>query len=236
MKTNVIYNEDCLEGMKKLPDNSVDLVLTDPPYGVRKKEEWDDRKNFLTNLENWLLQCYKVTKKGIIWFSTDKMLPEILERTTKNKIEFHRILFWNKPAGSQFAGASHNKIWYSAECILVFKKSDKLLEAGKGSEFDYQSLNHRTVPSKKFNHPTTKPLKLIEKLVSHYSLEDDLILDPFMGTGTTAIACKKLNRDFLGYEKERKHYKTCYYRLGKFDKSYYEQLTDEEKPKQKQLF
>jgi len=194
-ENGILYNGDCLEIMSKFPENSVDLVLTDPPYGVRKKEEWDNKENFLGMVNRWINLCYKVTRTVVLWFCADRMIPYILKDKEK---EFHRLLIWNKPPGSQFAGAMHTNIWYSIEPILVFAKT--VPKTNKEKRFGYNCFNYRTVPKKKYSHPTTKPLGLMKDLIYFYSNENDLILDPFLGSGTTAIACEKLNRRWIGIE------------------------------------
>jgi site-specific DNA-methyltransferase (adenine-specific) len=195
---NKVYCMDCLEGLKKIPDNSIDLILTDPPYGIRSQEEWDNKENFLKNIDLWLQECLRVSKSTVIWFCADKMLPYIL----KNKEElFHRLLIWNKPAGSQFTGAQNNNIWYSMEPILVFSKNLELTKSkGKKAKYGYSVLQQRTIPKSKFNHPTTKAEPLMRELIMHYSDEGDFILDPFSGSGSTLVSAKQLNRDFLGFE------------------------------------
>jgi len=191
-----IINDDCLNVLKKIPDNCIDLVLTDPPYGVRKKEDWDNFNNFIEKIDIWINECYRVSKNGVIWFCADQMLPYIL----KNKENiFHRILFWDKPAGSQFNGASNNNLWYSTECILVFEKG-KLRQKGKDSKYGYGFFQARTHKFDDFKHPTAKPYLLMQWLIKHYSNENEIILDPFAGSGTTGVACKQLKRKFIGIE------------------------------------
>lgn len=236
LETNRIYNEDCLEGMKELPESSVSLVVTDPPYGVRKKEEWDNKENFLNNLEKWLVECHRVAKRGVVWFCADKMLPFILNKATENNITFHRLLIWNKPPGSQFSGAVSNNLWYSFEPILIFSKGDNIEVEDNDASFGYGVLNYRTVPKSKFGHPTTKPIGLIEEIIEHYSKEGEVILDPFIGSGTTAAACIKTDREFIGFEKDRGYYNIAIKRIGKYDKKYYDVLSEDEKPKQIQMF
>jgi DNA modification methylase len=196
----ILYNADCLDISKQMPDNSVDLVITDPPYGVRKKEKWDDKIYFLNSIENWLKEYYRVSKLGVIWFCADIMIPEIMRITSKNNIVFHRLLIWNKPPGSQYTGAMRNKIWYSIEPILVFLKNENLTKIKNIQNYSYASFDARTIPQKKYNHPTVKPTNLMEWLIKHYSEEGHIILDPFMGSGTTGVACKNLNRNFIGIE------------------------------------
>ena len=204
-----IINDDCLEVLKRLPDNCVDLVLTDPPYGVRKKEDWDDFDNFIKNINIWINECYRVSKNGVIWFCAGQMLPYIL----KNKEDmFHRILFWDKPAGSQFNGASNNNLWYSTECILVFEKGE-LRKKGKDSKYGYGFFQARTHKFDDFKHPTAKPYLLMQWLVKHYSDIEDIILDPFAGSGSTGVVCKQLGRKFIGIELDSKHIETIKKRL-----------------------
>jgi len=191
----VLLCGDCLEVMKKMPDECVDLVLTDPPYGVRKKEKWDDKENFLNNINKWIDVCYKVTRNVVLWFCLGSMLSYILKG---NESKYHRILVWDKPPGSQFAGAMHTNIWYTVEFILVFAKI--IPKTNKEKRYGYDYFSYGTIPKKKYNHPTTKPLGLIEDLIYFYSNEKDVILDPFIGSGTTAVACEKLNRRWIGIE------------------------------------
>jgi hypothetical protein len=100
------------EDVERLMDGQkADIGLTDPPYGVRKEEEWDERNNFINSISKWFNQYENNCDKGLIWFCADKMLPYLV--TNKG---FERLLIWNKPAGSQFAGASNNNIWYSNNC------------------------------------------------------------------------------------------------------------------------
>ena len=192
---------DCLNGLKQLDDDSVDVVVTDPPYGVRKKEDWDDKDNFIRKINVWIDECMRVSKNGVVWFCAGKMLPYILK---DREDSFHRLLFWNKPSGSQFNGASNNNIWYSVEPILIFEKGD-LKKKGKSSKFGYSFFDARTHKFDDFKHPTAKPYLLIQWILKHYSDENDLVLDPFCGSGTTAVACKQLNRNFIGFEISQKY-------------------------------
>jgi len=205
---SILYCEDCLKIMKKFPEESVDLVLTDPPYGVRKKENWDNEEIFVNMIDKWINFCYKVTRTVVLWFCADKMIPYILR---KNGDKFHRLLIWNKPAGSQFAGAMHTNIWYSIEPILVFAKI--VPKTNKEKRYGYACFDYRTIPERRYDHPTTKPLGLIEDLIYFYSNENDLVLDPFLGTGTTAVACEKLNRRWIGIEFKEEYCKMAKERI-----------------------
>ena len=85
-------------------------------------------------------------------------------------------------------------------------------------------------------HPTQKPIRLFDYIIKTYTNENEIVLDNVIGSGTTAVACLKTNREFIGFEKKEEYYNIALKRIGKFDKGYYNQLPQEEKPKQKQLF
>lgn len=211
MKMTLIQG-DCLEVMKNMKDDSVDISIVDPPYGTNKKDvEWGGLNYFLFNFDRWFYEIMRISKYGVIWFCSDKMIPTLL----KNKeFLFHRLIYWSKPAGSQFAGASNNNIWYSCETILIFQKREWLNKKGKDSKYGYAHFEARPHKFKDFNHSTVKPLKLIRWLIEHYTDKDDLLLDPFLGSGTTMEACLKLNRDCIGIEINPKHIETTKKRLN----------------------
>ena len=170
-KLGKLYHGDCLEIMPQF--EKVDLILTDPPYGVRRDEKWDDSDYFLKHHKRWLDWCI-LQARCVLWFCADKMLPTILNA---GKDEFHRILIWDKPEGSQFAGAMHSNVWYSIEPILVFGNPPK---TDKKKKYGYASFKSRTIPKKTFNHPTSKPEWLMYELAYFYTLEGDVVEDPFL--------------------------------------------------------
>lgn len=174
-----------------------------------KKESWDDNEYFLNNLKPWFDECYRVSKNGIVWFCADKMIPIILKYYGD---KFLRLLIWDKPPGSQFAGAMNNKLWYSIEPILVFNKSE-LTKKGKQSDYGYSTYQARTIPLKKYGHPTVKDVGLMEWLIRHYSDEGDKILDPFMGSGSTGVAAVNTGRFFIGIEKDDKYFEIAKQRI-----------------------
>ena len=128
---------------------------------------------------------------------------------------FHRIHIWNKPAGTQFAGASHNNVWYSIEPILVFTKDKQLtISYGKDEPFNYDILEYRTIAKKKWNHVSSKPVELMATLIQHYSTEGELVFDGFGGSGSTAEAAIKTKRRYITVEKDPDHYKTIINRIN----------------------
>jgi DNA modification methylase len=209
-----LWNEDMMDVLFRMKSNNENLVvITDPPYGVRKKEEWDETELFKEQIKIWIQECLRVTGHTVVWFCASKMLPYIFANT--KPINFFRQHFWNKPKGSQFAGASNNRIWYSVEPILIFTKDvDKTKRNfDEDSSWNYDALEYNTVPSKTWKHPTIKPLGLITQLVLHYTKSSDTILDPFGGSGTLAEVAIKTGRRYIIIEKDEKHFNTILNRI-----------------------
>mgnify|MGYP000565403589 CR=1 FL=1 len=109
----------------------------------------------------------------------------------------------------------------------------------KNFQYQKEMKNYYSTANKSIygqtDHPTEKPVELFEKLVKVNSHEGDIVLDPFMGSGTTAVAALKQNRKFIGFEKDIDYYNISLKRIGKFDKKYYDELPEEEKPEQNRL-
>lgn len=212
LELNKIYNMDCLEGMKLIPDKSVDLVLTDHPYN-----------NLQLNGAGCLGKAYDnyiipIKEKGMNVFDHIPFLELI---KTKCKL-FHAYIFCNKEMIVDYI-TWFNKNNYNWNLLIMAKnnplpaKNNTYLpdkeycffvrdKAGtcyfnNDLNFDmYRSVKIVNIGNKDTTHPTEKPLHLIKDLVKISSNENDIILDPFMGSGTTAVACKQLNRNFIGFE------------------------------------
>uniref|UniRef100_A0A6H1ZLK2 Putative methyltransferase n=1 Tax=viral metagenome TaxID=1070528 RepID=A0A6H1ZLK2_9ZZZZ len=198
--TGYMFHDEMENILYRMKSNSVDLVCTDPPYGVRKDMGWDDKLHFIKQVNGWLKECIRVSKHAVIWFCASKMMPYIFKDLPAGI--FHRQLDWKKPKGTQFAGASHNNIWYAKEPILIFSKDmKKTTSYGKDMKFNYDYLEYDTIGKKVWGHKTSKPVPLMAKLIQHYSNEGELVLDPFGGGGPTAEACIKTNRRFIIIEK-----------------------------------
>jgi DNA modification methylase len=194
-KHRVLCGDSCkAEYVARLMDGKkADVGITDAPYGVRQ-EEWDDKNNFLDNLTTWFEIYKKYTEFGLLWFCADKMIPFLID-----KGNFIRLLIWNKPSGSQYAGSSQNNLWYSFESIMVYDFNGINKNTGT-NDFGYSVFDSRTIPEAKEGHPTTKPIDLMCWLIDHYSKANQTILDLFLGSGSTLIAAQKLNRVCYGME------------------------------------
>jgi len=208
MKLDVIYKEDCLEGMKKLPNESIDLIITDPPYGIayRKKDEPFMIGDTANCFEYTLPEFYRVlNKQGAIYvFTSFKMLDNWLHRFLMF-FKMHNLIIWDKQRNSGLQMGSNYGFRY--EMIFFGSKGLHKLNDYCDDVLDYSKI-------KKRNHPTEKPVELIEKFIKMSSKENDIVLDPFLGSGTTAVACKHLSRHYIGYEINPKYCEIAKKRLS----------------------
>ena len=202
----ILYCIDSLKIMNKFPQESIDLILTDPPYGVNSNEI--DYKDEYFNIEDFSRLSSAILKRNsrLYLFIAQKTLCNTIKRM--RGFDLHQILIWHKP---NFIGGGKKVFDYTSsyEFILLFHKGmpEKLNNPRKISK-DYLSNSdvlRYTQPQSNFKkdkryHIHQKPLKLIEHLILSSSKQNNLILDSFLGSGTTAVASEKLNRRWIGIE------------------------------------
>lgn len=180
---NQIINADCLEVMKQMPDKCIDLVLTDPPYGVNLAYDIyeDTEEKWFELMEKVIPELKRVAKMVIMPSCQIKRLEWIYKNCPPDW-----LICWYKGSTGSAAYIGFND-W---EPHLVYGKINTNMH-------DY----FRATPEPQDNgHPCQKPLLWAEWLISRATEENQIILDPFLGSGTTAVACKKLNRRFIGVE------------------------------------
>lgn len=234
METNIVYNIDCLEGMKNLPDNSIDLILCDLPYNMTSIS-WD----CLIPFDKLWEQYKRIIKPNgnIVLFSAGMFTYQLIQSNMK---DFRYKLIWKKNVPTGMASAKYRPMKYYEE-ICVFGNSKatynpimkERVGVGKACynydhycgdnnhlQFDKQKrrydpdwvqpsdvLEFNVVPNRKGKlHPTQKPTDLLEYLIKTYSNEGDVVLDNCMGSGSTAIAALNTNRKFIGYELSEEYY------------------------------
>ena len=181
-----IINDDCLNYLKKMEDKSVDLTLTDYPYGIGENyDNYEDTKENLKNLINKTMpEILRISKRVLLTCGTSQinLFPNS-----------DWILAWIIPAGTGM-----NKWGFTCWSPILAYGNDPYLENKMGSRPD---IIQHTESSEKNGHPCSKPINFWKKLLLRGSVkETDLILDPFMGSGTTGVACVNLNRNFIGIE------------------------------------
>ena len=219
---------DCLEVMAGMGDNSVDLVIADPPYNISQPNsdidrsslghksyrrsspmkrdfgEWDHftDENYADFISNYFREVKRVSKEGA-WIYTffDKLRLGLLESCyEKYDLKFRTIITWCK---SNPMPTIRKVNWVSAtELISVSSNGNGGLKnfiMPQSEMFNYIRTPNKSIYGKTI-HPTEKPEGIIEKFISVSSNEGDLVLDPFLGSGTTAVACVNLDRHYIGIE------------------------------------
>jgi len=214
-ENGILYCGDCLEILREFPKESIDLILTDPPYGISKEHNFDsmkDRKNKRTgtffgdwdvfNIKNWEI-IVNPTKKSssIISFMSFEQYKNFTETIEKCNFEIKDRLIWEKT--NPFPKNRDRRYVINIELIVwAVKKKAKWIFNRQNPKYETCVLRFSSESGAKFKryHPTQKPLKLIKYLLKIHSNENNLVLDPFLGSGTTAVACEKLNRRWIGIE------------------------------------
>lgn len=228
LELNKIYCMDCLEGLKQLDDNSIDLTVTSPPYnaGIDYGRSYNDNKplhEYLAFIKDVMTELYRVTKKGgrvAINVANTGRKPYIPLSSYINimAIELGFLcrgeVIWDKGAsvGASCACGS----WCSPknpslrdvhEYIEVYSKGDYSHSGGgvtiNSDEFIESTKSiwrMQTASAKKMRHPAPYPEMLPRRIISLYSYENDIVLDPFMGSGTTAKVARALGRKYIGFE------------------------------------
>jgi len=206
---NKVICGDCLELIKLIPNNSIDAIITDPPYGLNKNGIRNDVD--LSLFYNILPECNRVLKTNgffITFFST-KFLPQLFKNNLFNY--FWQIILYC-PEGRVRSPIGYTKYM---SCFIFKKGNPKIVHRNKDIFID--TPGKMVEPDEGYiDHPTPKPKHFIKEILKMFTNENDLILDPFIGSGSTAVACVQLNRRFIGFEIEKKYYKIALGRVHKF--------------------
>lgn len=247
LELNRIYQQDCLEGMRFIPDKSIDMILCDLPYGTTRNK-WDS----IIDLNKLWEQYERIIKdNGAIVLTAQTPFDKVLGASNLKLLKYEWI--WEKNRGTGHLNAKRMPL-KNHENILVFYKKPptynpqmregepyKRLNCSKSSlnKGNYGKTNesHDTISDGKRYplsvleypvvertfHPTQKPVELFEYLIHTYTNENEIILDNCMGSGTTAVAALKFNRKFIGFETESKYIELANKRI----ESVYNDLEDE---------
>ena len=198
LELNKIYCMDALELLKKIPDNSVDLVLIDPPYNLNKDFEndnlqEDDFISFLTPIFNELARVIKQRHSVIIFFDSGKKLPLFWKVLFNSNLKFQKGCNFYKPNDCSMP---HNRILRTSEVFYILSNTQELNH--KGDKFIHDCLIGNHHKKEKWYHPTAKSKEVVMDIVLSSSIKNDIVLDCFIGSGTTAVAAKQLGRKFIG--------------------------------------
>lgn len=238
MQLNKVYNEDCLIGMQRIPDKSVDMILCDLPYGTTACK-WDT----IIPFEPLWKEYNRIIKDSSVVVLTTSQ-PFTTDVVNSNRPLFRYEWIWKKDQGRNFQLAKKQPLKIT-ESICIFykalplynpqgliklekpivksnaKKSGSLghISGLKKNSYEQHFINYPTnliqVNSERGLHPTQKPVALFEYLIKTYTNEGDLVLDNCMGSGTTAIACINTKRNYIGFEKDEKYFQIIQERILK---------------------
>ena len=241
-----LVNGDCLIEMSTIPDKSVNLILTDLPYG-ETRSKWDKILDFDKLWEHYLRV---ITDNGAIVLFGNEPFSSMLRQSQPNYYRYDWKWVKNRATGfancnyrpmrayedimvfskaNASAGGKSNSMIYNPQGLIEVNKTKKntanrkgLISYNNNNLGENNSLNgdseyvqkYTNYPNnilyfdceKKYVHPTQKPLELMKYLVLTYSNINDMVLDSCMGSGTTGVACKELNRDFIGIEIDKKYF------------------------------
>ena len=228
---NKIYNQDCIDGMKAIPDGKIDLVVTDPPFAINfkaKKANYNrtasrvlsgyneiTKENYYEFTLNWMSQCFRILKEsgGMYVFSGWNNLADILNAIEEIGFITVNHIIWKY----QFGVVTNRKFVTSHYHCLYICKNDKKRKFFPYERFSKEEKNNqgRSLHYKDKEDvweikreywtgdektPTKLPAEIIKKILQYSSEEGDLVFDPFLGSGQTAVVSKLLKRNYIGFE------------------------------------
>ncbi len=234
-----IYNMDCLDLMKKIKDNSIDLIFADPPYNLSKsnfkikfiksggadlstnKGKWDilNSDDYEIFTKKWLQESFRILKEnGSIWVAgtyhniyTTGYIMQKIGFEILNEALWHKSDATPNLSCTRFVADHENFIWARKGKKHTFNY-EKMKNINGGKQMRSIWTKGKTTGGKKI-HPTQKPEWLLERIIIATSNPKEIIFDPFMGSATTALVAQKLNRHFLGSEIDKDYYEKSLERL-----------------------
>jgi len=228
-----LYNDNCLHVLKTLPEKSVDLIFADPPYNLSgegylttqngkvaklHKGDWDVIDDIFKFNEDWIKECVRVlSDNGTMWISgTLHNHPSIGVILKKLGLWIINDIIWYKPNATPLL--ANNRCAPSTELIWVASKTKKYFfnyDLAKQINGGKQMKNLWTISAErhKTKHPTEKPESLLNRIILLGSNENDTVLDPFLGSGTTGTVAVINNRKFIGVEISKEFYEIAKERI-----------------------
>lgn len=242
-----MYNIDCLKGLSKIKDNSIDCIITSPPYwkGFEYEAYFNSYNQYLNWCREWLKECKRVLKKdGYFYLNVinDSEITirafELMEIATREiMFKLHDTIIWYRY--NQQPSNSNRQLTNQCEYIFMLRHTSAGVNLNKKEVYDnnpniFKTKNVSNVWEIPFNSKKSKqlsfgrketkskwghsgfPLEIPETCILLSTNKNDTVLDMFMGTGTTAIACKKHNRNFIGFDLDTNAYEISKERLKNF--------------------
>ena len=242
----MIHNLDCLDFFQMIPDESVDLVLTDPPYfigfddGKGWDSQWKNEDEYLAWCDKWTEQCIRVLKPNrmfVVWgtLKTDTFIKYKLKLSSNSELVSQNEIIWSYNWGgrskSNFA-RKHEYAWcyskgkdflFNDNDVRVERKLKKNIRTGKPYEQGaiptciWEKNNHTTSKDYVGWHPTVKNLQVLERIIRAYTNPGDEVLDCFMGSVSTTIAAMRCNRESVGTELDEEYWEKLNERIRRED-------------------
>lgn len=227
-----LYNENCLDTLKAIPSESIDLIVTDPPYKVTSRGSsgtmggyWKSDiakkgqifKNNNISCKEYLPEFYRILKEKTICYvmCNNTNLQEMINVGIECGFSFVKCLIWEK--GNKICGRYYMNCF---EYIILFRKGgDRTINYCGTPDILKVPIKKLKDKNGKNLHDTEKPVELMEILVKNSSNENEIVLDPFMGIGSTGVACKNLERQFIGIEIDEKYFNIARNRIVDIDLS-----------------
>lgn len=219
LKTNKIYNSDCIQGMKQIESGGVSLIVTDPPYCISYKTGWRDEEHRFSKeilnddneqlIKDYMRECYRILNddSAAYIFCSSKTLDFFMQQAREVGFTIKNIIIWRK--NNHTAGDLEAQYGQCYEPILYLNKGRREIN-GKRLEdvWDFDRVS-----SDKLVHQNQKPIPLLMRCILKSSNDGDLVFDGFMGSASTAIACIRTNRKFLGFELDKGYFDVAQKRL-----------------------
>lgn len=245
---NKIYQGDCLKLFNKIDDDSIDLIIADPPYGIKKDfgvgEDWSlkNHDKWFSWMQLWLKESQRVLKPtgSLFVYGIHHNIGYIQSYLYELGLHYGRLFIWHYENNfSSYTKAPAAKyeplLWFYKEKNYTYHKirepykstdrlKHKIIKDGKiwtpnpegkhgGDVWNIPTLAGKRFANEKVNHPTQKPLAICDKIINHFSNNNDLILVPFAGSGSECVSAKKNSRRFIGFELNPKYVKMTEKRL-----------------------
>lgn len=223
-----LVNDNCMNIFRGIDDESIDLICIDPPYEINY-DKWD--KDVAWELVR--LQLYSLLKNtgNLIIFQGWSNVADLKKKLELIGFELKNWIVWDRIKGRgakrNFTSTREDILWFTKSNDYTFNKIySNIPKKTKGMGLKNGQKNRSLsnvwtdispiVPwsKEKVDHPTQKPIELMERIIKIFSNENDLVFDCFMGSGSTGVACQNLNRDFIGVEREKKYFDIAYKRIN----------------------
>lgn len=223
MELNQVYNQDCLEGLDRMQSNSVDLVIADPPFCVGTtsnglKGNWSDNNLIRPFFDLCCSKLSRVCKPDTeLYINTDWRTYPLLYPIIYKYFYVRNLIVWD------YEWIKAGVYYRFSHEFIIYATMGEAKRRFSASERDVWRIKPVNFTLKNKLHQSQKPTELIKKMIENSSTPGDVVCDPFMGSGTTAVVAESMGRNFIGFEIDENHFATCQRRIA-------------EKRQQKKLF